>query len=133
MLLQISFKLLVNFLTHGKLRLILPRTGFLDRQSSSKQIFFGTMASSGDSPREEEIFPENDGSDISEIDQDSEFITPNGPPKPNINAIYREVQEIQQIVSIQFCVFSQALRSTTGKYFMLFHTSRNTRGWETEL
>ena len=60
------------------------------------------MASSEDSAREEEVFPEDNGSDISEIDRNSEFITPNGPPKPNINAIYREVEEIQQIVSIEF-------------------------------
>ena len=61
------------------------------------------MASSADSPRE--IFSENDGSEVSEFEQESEYGTPRELPKPRINAIYREVQELQENVSIKIYEF----------------------------
>ena len=67
------------------------------------------MASCADSPRDGgDTFSENDGSEVSEFEHSSEYVTPERPPKPRINAIYREVQEFQENVSIKFdaCLFN---------------------------
>ena len=72
------------------------------------------MASCADSPRDGgDTFSENDGSEVSEFEHSSEYVTPERPPKPRINAIYREVQEIQENVSIKFCACLLLIKSST--------------------